>query len=305
VSGSRASGLLRLYPAAWRARYGEELQALLVESSAGGRVPWRARLDVALAGGRERLRAAGLAGDGLPPHERARSGSLLVLCAWALFVVGGAGVQKFSEHWQGATPAAGRGVPSGAFLALVVTAAIGSVLVLAGVASAAPSLLAFLRGGGWPAIRGRVLTAAFLSCLTVAAMAPLVGWAHVLTVRQRNGLDLGYGIAFGFWVALAAAGLLAWTGAAVSTARQLSLPATTLRYQARVASAVTVAMAVMTTATAVWWAALASSAPWFLAGRPVGSAASPLAPQLLAAATLMLVATLLGALGAFRSVTAR
>jgi hypothetical protein len=42
VSGSRASGLLRLYPAAWRARYGEELQALLVESSAGGRVPWRA-----------------------------------------------------------------------------------------------------------------------------------------------------------------------------------------------------------------------------------------------------------------------
>ncbi|MGH3051049.1 MAG: hypothetical protein ACRDLK_12910 [Gaiellaceae bacterium] len=65
-----------------------------------------------------------------------------------------------------------------------------------------------------------------------------------------------------------------------------------------------VAMAAITTATAIWWAALANSAPWFLAGKPVGAAGSPVAPALLVAALLMLAATLCGALGCGRAVRA-
>jgi hypothetical protein len=61
----------------------------------------------------------------------------------------------------------------------------------------------------------------------------------------------------------------------VATARRLRLRAATLRVEAWLADAVTVAMAVMTVATVVWRAALANAAPWFLAGKPVGSSASP------------------------------
>ena len=45
--------ILRLYPAPWRARYGEELAALLAETGAGPRT-W---IDLARAGLRERMRA--------------------------------------------------------------------------------------------------------------------------------------------------------------------------------------------------------------------------------------------------------
>jgi len=303
VSASRTSGLLlRLYPLEWRARYGEELEALIVESCGGGRVPWRVRVDVARAGGRERLRAAGLAGDGAP-GDQVRDGALVVLCAWALFVVAGAGVQKFSEHWQDATPMASRALPAAAFAGLVIAAVCGSVLVLAGVASAAPSLAAFLRGGGWPAIRRRVVTAAALTGVAIAASVGLVVWAHELT-GPRGGHDVVYGFAFVSWALLVAACLLAWTVVAVSTARRLRLPAAALRVEAWSALAVTVAMGVTTAATAVWWVALADAAPWFFAGRPVGSSASPLAPQLLAAAALMLVASLFGVAGAKRALGA-
>jgi hypothetical protein len=59
---------------------------------------------------------------------------------------------------------------------------------------------------------------------------------------------------------------------------------------------VVAAMAAMTAATAVWWAALARSAdPAFFGG-------SPVAPQLLVATLLMLAATLSGALGARQAV---
>jgi hypothetical protein len=38
------------------------------------------------------------------PAERVRSGSLLVLCGWALFVIAGSAFAKMTEQWVGATP---------------------------------------------------------------------------------------------------------------------------------------------------------------------------------------------------------
>ncbi len=63
-------------------------------------------------------------------------------------------------------------------------------------------------------------------------------------------------------------------------------------------------MAVMSTATIVWWIALGNSAPWFLAGRPVGESGSVLAPQLLLAAVVMVGATLLGGFASRRALRA-
>jgi len=291
---------MRCYPSTWRARYGEELEALLVETSADGRISWRTQIDVAIGGGREWLRAAGL-GDAGTPADRARAGALLALCAWALFVIAGSGVQKVSEHWQSAT---GGALPSAAFDVLVATAVGASLLVATGMAVTLPSFARFLRDGGWPTIRRRALAAAFVSGATVGVTVGLVVWAHRLTGNERAGQDAGYAVAFVLWALLVIACLGAWTVAAITTARRLRLPAATLGLQARLACAVTVAMGLMTVATVVWWVALADAAPWFLAGRPAGAAGSPFAPQLVAAAGLMVLATALSAAGAQRAVRA-
>jgi len=73
------------------------------------------------------------------------------------------------------------------------------------------------------------------------ATVGLVAWAPTLTARQRAGHSLGYAAGLLGWSALVAACLAAWTVAA---------------------------------------AAIARSAPWLLAGRPVGHPGPTLAPQL-------------------------
>ena len=300
MSARHPARLLRLYPAAWRARYGDELAALIMDSSPGRRVPWRTRADVAAGAGRERLRAAGLSGTA-PPHAQARGGSLAVLVAWTLFVVAGAGVQKFSEHWQAATPVADRAAPAAAFAALVAGAVAAGAAVVAGAMVAVPAVRTFAREGGWTRVRGRLLAAAVLTSAGMVATAGLVAWAHTLTARQRDGHDAAYAAGFLVWGVLVAAGLLAWVAVAVAIARRLRWPPAALRAEVWLAVATTAGMAVTTAATAAWWCALARTAPWFLAGRPVGHPAPVLAPQLALSAAAMAAATLAAVAGSWRA----
>lgn len=294
--------LLRVYPAAWRARYGEELVALLEELDGAARMSWRVRLDVVRGGIVERVR--GLAGAGGSPEERVRRGSTLVLSAWMLFVLGGFGVQKASEHWQAVTPAADRTLPAVAFDALVAAAALGSALVLLGVALSLPALVLLLRGGGWPRVRRPILAAADLTLLVVAATIGLAVWAHTLTPGGRNGHDAPYAAAFGVWVLLFALCLFAWARAAAATARHLSLPARLLRVEARLAAGTSAAMVVVTLAAALWWGAVASAAPWFFQGRPAGVAGSALVANVVVPVALMVAASLVGLVGARRATRA-
>ena len=146
--------------------------------------------------------------------------------AWALFILGGAIVGKSTEHWQSAMPAgAGHSAATAAFDVLTGGAVLTGVLVLAGIGLALPSMLGWLRGGGWRHIRGPIVTAAWLSAAVVVATIGLVAWAHGLTAHARNGRDGAYRIAFLAWAALCAATLLAWTSAAARTARHLGLTA--------------------------------------------------------------------------------
>ncbi len=285
--------LLRAYPPAWRARYGDELVSLMLESGERGRVAWRACRDVLLAGARERLRAAGLSGDSVPPAARARAGSLLVLCAWSLFVVAGMMVQRVSEHWRGTAPAAGRTLPAIAFDGLVAAAAIAAVLVLAGAACALPALVAFLRAGRFGEIRAHWARAARLSAAGAAATAGLVAWAQRLSAAQRDGHDTAYALGFSAWGLLLVVCLAAWTYAAVATARRIEWPARALVALARLAAGVAAAMGAITVATALWWAALPASSPSAGASAP-----------LLAALAIMVAATALGLAGARRALAA-
>jgi len=299
VRPERTSGfLLRLYPSGWRARYGEELETLILETSAG-HVPWRVRADVALGAVRERLRGAGLAGDGTPA-ERMRGGTLLVLCAWAVFVVAGIGVQKFSEHWQAVTPSGSRALPAGAFDVLVVGAAIASALVVTGVAAVLPSLGRILQTGGRRQVRS-LPVAVGLTLVAIPASVAVVVWAHGLTAAQRNGHDTAYATVTVLWALLLLGCLATWTVAGVVVARRLEISSRVLRLEAVLGAGVALSMVAMTAGTAIWWAALARSAPWFLAGAPNGTAASPLAPALLVTAILMLIATTAASAGAVRA----
>jgi hypothetical protein len=297
MSARQARRLLWLYPRAWRARYGGELEALLTELSESERISWRTCLDVARAGLGERLRAVGL-GPGAAPHTRARTGALVVLCAWMLFAVAGARVQKLSEHWQGTTPPVQRGLPSVAFAVLEVAAAIGGTLVLAGVTLALPRALAYLRSGGWPVVRRAVMSALTLSALAICATATVGIWARHLDTAQRNGGSSAYGLAFVLCALMLIVALAAWTSVAVALARRIGLPDRLLRTEALLAGAIGASMLVMTLATATWWGALARTAPWVLHGESVGSPSSPFTLSLFAPGVVMVFSTCLAAFGA-------
>jgi hypothetical protein len=282
--------LLLFYPRAWRERYGQELLAVVAAASDGGRIPLRIRFDVMRAGLAQRLRSSGLLGDELPPEARARAGLLLVLCSWSAFAIAGIGLQKTSEHWQALTPHSEEALPAAAFGSVVVAAAIGSAAVLLGIALTMPPLLGFLRSGGWRAIRRPVTCAMCLSGLTAVVLVAVVIWAHQLTGAQRNGGDWLYGGAFLLLAACGAGSIAAWTLAAAATARQLTLTRATLRLETFLAAAVSLTMATMTVAAAIWWASVASASPTFLA-----------ADRMLALALTMIATTGLALAGTFRA----
>jgi hypothetical protein len=294
------TGLLRWYPPAWRERYGDELVALMEDDLGGRRPTVGFRLSVAVGGVRERAHGAGLLGDTLPRAERARSASLLVLCAWTVFVLAGASFSKLSEHFDGAVPTASRSLPTRAFDSVVVAAAVGGVLVVAGALVAVPAFARFLRHGGWAAVRRQVIRAATVTAVTVGVTCALVPWAHSLTPTQRNGGSVPYGLAFLAWAALVAMTLILWTAVAVAAGRRVELSDRALALESALATVVAAAMVAMTVATAVWWGALATRAPWFLHGAPAGSGGSSFDPRLALTTGVMLVAASTGVYGAVR-----
>jgi len=290
--------LLALYPPAWRRRYGEELDALILDMHADGRAPAaRVRLDLVRAAARERLRGAG------DPGRRVRGGAALVLWGWALFSIAGAIVAKTSEHWQQALP--GAAAAHVAFSALTVTAIATALAIAGGIALALPAAWRLLREGGWAGVRSRSLLAAGLAVALVAGTAALSGWAHGLSAADRNGHDHLYSAAFVAWAALATGCLLSWTSVATRLARDLHCERPVLRVHTWIAPAVAVAMTVMTGATLLWWAVLAARAPAALTGAATVPRPSPLVPALVLAGVLMVLATAVAVVGALRAQSAR
>jgi hypothetical protein len=307
---------LRCYPRGWRARYGEELEELIHSMSAEAPLPWRTRIDLVRAGLRERARGVGFGGQGVPAGERARAGALLVLCAWAIFLVGGAILQRFAENWQTLTPAGSADAAGAAMVAVKVLAVLAGAIVLLGIGCTLPGLLALLRAGRWREILSPVLRALALTLAALASVAAIAAWAHTLDSAQRNGSDPAYEFGFVAMAVVCRLCLAAWTAAAVAVARRLELASLRLRLQAKLAGAAGLAMLAITAAVGLWWAVLATKAAWALHGDkppligPGGLeasqaltlhpdlASSPVTPQLLLAGALMVIATALAAFGA-------
>jgi MFS family permease len=294
--------MLRWYPSGWRARYGDEFAAM-VEDDLGGRPPTlRYRRSIARSGLKERLRGAGLVGDSVPPPERVRGGAFIVLCAFALFVITGAGFAKISEHWDQSISRGPRHVPAVSFNLLASLAGGCAVAVMLGAVAVLPTFLRFLRDGGWTAIRRRVLWAVAATLGTAATTAALAIWARHLTYHQRNSGFGWYQLLFAAFVILFAVTVATWTAVAVSATRRLSLGSGQLKAAGALAVAVALAMPAMTAAAAVWWASMATTAPWFLAGTAPGSSPSPVAANLLVVLVVMTIASMVGVLGSLRVV---
>jgi hypothetical protein len=235
-----------------------------------------------------------------------RSGYTLVLAAWAAFVAAGASYAKLAEHFGPALAGrAGAGLASAAYDAVVVLALAAAVAVLAGAVLARRAFARFLRRGGWALIRRRVAAAAAATVLAAGALAGLAGWAHSLTAAQRNGQSAGYSAAF---VAVAAAAALAlglWASAGVTVGRHLDLRPRLLTAETVLARAAAALMTLITVAVAVWWAVVATAAPWYLWGSPAGTASSPFDPNLVGTMLVMLAATTLALYGARQAARSR
>jgi hypothetical protein len=292
--------LLRWYPTSWRDRYGDELLALM-EDEWGERTPsLRYRRDIARAGIRERLHAMGLVGQGANAAARLRSGALLVLSTWTLFVVAGIGFQKSSEHFAKAMPPGVGPTSQDAFDTVTLFAVISLVAVVIGVAVTIPTAIAFLRTGGWRHVRRHALRAVFASALVVATVIPLSLWAHRLNEFQRNGADHAYSWAISVWAVLVVLALASWTTTAIALATRLTLSRRVLRVEGSLAIAVAGSMAAITAATAVWWDALAAHASWFLQGTPTGTVSTSVSSTMVAIVSLMSVAVLFAIVGVVR-----
>ena len=291
MKGAGAGGerLLRWYPRAWRDRYGEEFAAYLEDAFPSGRLPWTARLSVVVGGMGERARYAGITGDRLPAADRARVAVLVVLCSWTAFVIAGSSFAKLSEHFDQALPQdmAAHHVPDVAFTVVQVAAGVAGGLVVLGALLAVPSLVRFLRSGGWPAIRPYVLAAVACTVAAAASIIPLSIWAHHLTNRQRNGGLSPYTAALLSWAVLGVAVLVLWTMVAVVAARRVTFSRSLLLSEAGLAVSVAAAMGVILVSTAVWWAELARSAPSFL-----NDPSLPFNPRLVGTVGLMCFASL-------------
>ena len=277
----RAGRLLRCYPRAWRARYGEEFTELLVADLAERpRSPARTA-DVIRGGIVARLTEAGLCGfapDGAErAGRRARASLASLACCAAVFL--GFGTAMWSQlaiGWQWSAPdtaaAVATVVMSVAMLALAVLALLAALPVAWVVAARiarggvrdlfGPSAL-FLAGltvmvvgsrhfgNGWPGTGGHPWThpgpvpggvAAFSWASTLSVSS---FWAHPAALAAFPAAELT-------WMALSPLALAGLVTGAAAVVRRTELSPAALRFETRLARAACLTMAVFLGAGCVW-----------------------------------------------------
>lgn len=163
---SRATRLLRWYPPAWRARYGDEFAELLAAELAEQPRSARRTVDVAFSGLRARLADAGLVSHPLDHAAAARAGLATLACSGALFATFGAAMwSQLATSLQWAAPAdpgitQGLDLMSLALLTFCVVAALGlAALIRAAIVTVARHQGTALR---WPATLAVASTAVLI-----------------------------------------------------------------------------------------------------------------------------------------------
>jgi len=283
VSGprERAARLLRCYPRAWRARYGEEFTELLIADLAERpRSPARTA-DVIRGGIAARLTDAGLCGfapDGTErAGQRARAGLASLACCAAVFLgLGGAIWSQLTIGWQWSAPDA-----TAAVTTVVISAAmllLAGLALLAGLPVARAVAVRIVRGGardllgpsalflgglvvmvvggrhfgnGWPGTGGHPWAhpgpvpggvAAFSWASTLSVSS---FWAHPAALAAFPAAELT-------WMALSPLALACLVTGAAAAVRRTELSPAMLRFETRLARAACLVMAVFLGAGGAW-----------------------------------------------------
>jgi uncharacterized membrane protein YidH (DUF202 family) len=261
-----ARRLLRWYPPAWRARYGDEFAELLIAELSDRPRSLVRTLDVVRGGLVARIGAAGL-GDGpaIAPGDQLRASIAALGCCLAVFLAFGVGLwSQLAIGWQWAAP-------DTQVVAVAMQVMSAALLVLTGLAAAAAAPIAWSAAGslarrelrlplsasvlgaailvlgsrhfahGWPGTGGRPWSGQGLVPGGPASFA----WASTLSITSywaHPGKLGAFPAAEVAWMAIAPLAALTTAAGAVKVVRRLRLSPAILRFEAAVGSAATVAM---------------------------------------------------------------
>jgi hypothetical protein len=292
-SARRAARLLRWYPAAWRARYGDEFAELLIAEFTEQPRSWRRAADVARSGLVARLTRAGLTGHQPASAEQVRAGLATAACALAVF--GAPGIAMWAQltiGWEWTPPATvGATIAMAAMTAAVLLLAVLALLAVVPLGwSAACSLrrrpvrralrgraLLALAGAGvlavgshhfqnaWPGTGAHPWAEHGLVPAGVAAF----GWAATLWVSAywaHPAALAAFPAAEIAWMAVSPAALIAAVTGVAGLVRRLDLSVRMLRYEAWLAGSAAAAMAVFLAGACCWVLAPSSGSGLFHAG---------------------------------------
>jgi uncharacterized membrane protein (DUF485 family) len=275
------------------------MTALLEDTVGEGGLSTRERVSIAMSGLAERARGVGLMGTSSTPNEQIRAGSLLVLCAWALFVVAGSIFAKFSEQWDAHTPRVDRWLPADSYDAVQWAALAGAVIVLGAAVLVMPTVIRLTRMHGWKTVQRPLVRSAVALGIAIVATVGIVAWAHSLGSVRRNEGFAPYGLVLTVWGTLIVAVIATGTADVVRLMRSLSLSGRTWRTLGASATALALIMAVIMTGTLLWWGSVATYGPSFLGEGPL-SISNVVPPPMIVAGTLMLIGLLMAAIGVWR-----
>jgi len=260
------SGLLekmvRLYPRAWRERYGEEFGAVLEER----RASVSDVCDVALGALDAWLHPQVVQGRSVTfMIGRLRRSILLVLWAWVGMVAAGVGFQKMTEYAD-FVRAARESAPVGwAFDAVVV----GAIAALAAVLAGGILILFAVARDALDNRRRDVLS---LLCVPLLSLAVFVGYVLVLVKLVAPHLgdpDVHDPVNVALFLSIVVVYLLASVAGAASVSAAVGrseVGARIYRFALYPAVLAVLAMVVVSVATAVWGLALWARAPALFAG---------------------------------------
>ena len=273
--------LIELYPHAYRERYGEELRAVLQQSSVTAGTLFdllRGALDA-------HLRPGALAGS---PVKKMRGTVSAALALWIAVILVGAGFAKTTEDAPFRVAESAHPLLGGARIAVEVLAVAAAVVV---VVAGAPLAVSIVRQA-WNEKSSALRRALAAPLLALAVFAVATGALVVVAGRgHSNGSVLGH-IAFVLWLgfAVAVAGVCA-LGARTAIERA-ELRAASLALAARGAWLLARVMAALTVAMALYAVLLAVYA-WSLEGFANGPFRIPTSASLaLLAVAMVLITTL-------------
>lgn len=280
----RARRLLRGYPPAWRARYGEEFVQLLVDDISDRPYAVRRTVDVLAHAALARFTATGLVADGDDPDARLRAGLGSFGLALVAFAALGVAVwAQLTIDWQWAAPPE-PATRAAMLLMTVGAAALGllgvlgllpllwrlclevirsrrrdlawrlAVSVIAGVVLATGSVHF---GRGWPGTGGHVwpgrdlVPAALARACWAATLWETSYWAHPGALASFPTGEV-------VWMAVGPTSLLAMLSGLIGSVRRLHLTQPILRFELWLGAGSALAMI----------AFLAGAGSWVVAGHP-------------------------------------